>query len=549
MTQPNMKFALAAIAFAGTLTGCAHATPEVPKVTASMIARHEISTVPVDPGTIVRSATYTPSGKVLVTFAKSAEQDERLVDLATMDDDGQNFRPFFSARIPDRPKDNGLRFMIFPDNRRVFLGDFIIECTASLEACQDAKLTPVNYPLQVADGDFIAHRWSEMIVAPDNRHVSWNALLSNFAVVVFTGELHRGKDAYDIVDVRIVSTLDPFAPDPAHPDGVLPKPFLGGEVKQFVDGGTAISMVGAVRRDLPDSVTQSLVTGTKEAITDTPGYTETTIFSPDEKLGITMTTRFSKATDLAVLGLVPRPYPDSLQMGLAMMAYTHSVTGVRRERPGSIGPALIDIEASKRQAGYQGIDLNTDQDWVYYSPMSWSPDGKKAMWVEGRRSGGSLRIQTVFLPDYHPAPPVPAQITPSRLPGAITDLSVVKAYAQAASNIDVKVYGRHSGYLTYRRTPTGLFEKTYVDYSDDGQSVYSGSERMEANPSGRSTYTADVQLTGPKPGVMKLKVTFGPLGGRQPAALIFAADEMGVPLSHGYAQYDGHRIDVDGLAP
>lgn len=514
-----------------------------------MLGRHEISTVPVDPGTIVRSATYTPSGKVLVSFAKSAEQDERQVELATMDDDGKSFRPFFSARIPDRPKDNGLRFMIFPDNRRVFLGDFIIECAASLETCQDAKLTPVNYPPEVADGDFIAHRWSEMIVAPDNRHVSWNALLSNYAVVVFTGELHRGKDAYDIVDAHIVSTLDPFTPDPAHPDGVLPKPFLGGEVKQFVGGGTAISMVGAVRRDVPDSVVQTLVTGMKEAITDTPGYTETTIFSPDEKLGITMTTRFSKATDLAILGLVPRPYPDSLQMGLAMMAYTYAVTGVRRDRPGSIGPALIDIEASKRQAGYQGIDLNTDQDWVYYSPMSWSPDGKKAIWLEGRRNGGSLRIQTVFLPDYHPAPPVPAQITPSRLPGAIADLSVVKAYAQAASNIDVKVYGRHSGYLVYRRTPTGLFEKTYVDYSDDGQSVYSGRERMEANPRGRSTYTADVQLKGPRPGVMNLKITFGPLGGAKPAALIFSADENGAPLSRGHAQYDGQRIDVDALVP
>src|SRR3546814_8148812 len=61
-----------------------------------------------------------------------------------------------------------------------------------------------------------------------------------------------------------------------------------------------------------------------------------------------MTTRFSEKTDPAILGLLPRPYPDSLNMGLSMFAYTYAVTGVRREREGNIGPALIDIGASKR---------------------------------------------------------------------------------------------------------------------------------------------------------------------------------------------------------
>src|SRR3546814_12911597 len=99
---------------------------------------------------------------------------------------------------------------------------------------------------------------------------------------MFSSKL-KEEASYKIDNAQIVSTLDPFDPDPAHPDGVLPKPVRGGEVKQFVHGGTALSVVGAVHRDVPDSVVQDLITGRVQAITDTPGYTETTIFSPDDR--------------------------------------------------------------------------------------------------------------------------------------------------------------------------------------------------------------------------------------------------------------------------
>ena len=498
------------------------------------IGRIEISTLPFRPDLTVRSATYTPSGKVLVSYAERGARDPRRIELAVMDDDGKNLRPFFSGRLPPRDKDNGVRFMVFADNKRIFLGDFIVECAPSLDACARSALYPVDYPAQVAGGEHVAHRWSEIIVSPDNRHVAWTTLLANYSAMVFVGELQKTQAGYRIANTEIVSTPDPFRKDPAHPDGVLPRPIRGGEVKQFVHGGTAISLVGAVRRDMPNSVVQDLATGKTEAITDTPGYTETTIFSPDERLGLTMTTRFSAHTDLAILGLMPRPYPDSLNMGLAMFAYTYSVTGVRQARSGDVGPALIDIQASKTQAGYLGADLNTENDWVFRSPMSWSPSGKSAMWIEGRRGDGATRIQIVRLPDR---------------PYGSSDLSQVARYAATSGSIDVKVYGRKSGYIHYLRTPAGLTEKTYVDYSDDGRSVYSGGERMEADPQGRSTYTAKLALTGPTPGVMDLKMTFGPLRASLPAQIIFAPDPSGAPLTRGYVEYGGRRLNADALSP
>jgi hypothetical protein len=383
------RFVQRSLVWLALTTGMAAAQADSLRTADSVISRTVVTTIPVDPSLQVRSATYTPSGKVLVAYTKGTTDHLRHIDLAVMDDDGRNFRPFFSQQIPPREKDNGIRFMVFPDNKRIFLGDFIIECASLLETCDRPELLPVAYPAEVADGDNISHRWSEIIVAPDNEHIAWTALLANYSAAVFTGRLERTDDGYRIRDSLIVSTLEAFSPDPQHADGVIPNPVRNGEVKQFVQGGGAISLVGALERDTADSVVYELASGDLQQITHDPGYDETTIFSPDEKLGIVMTTRFSPQTNLAILGVLPRPYPASLNMGLNMHSYIYSVTGVRQSRPGNIGPALIDIEASRTQRGYQGVNLSTSEEWVFRSPMSWHPSSKKAMWIEGRRGAGA----------------------------------------------------------------------------------------------------------------------------------------------------------------
>lgn len=512
------------------------------------IGRIEIRTIPLDAGIAVTSATFTPSGKVLVSYQKEGSTDPREVSLAVMNADGTGMRNIFSGRLPDRAKDNGIRYMVFADNRRIFTGDFVIECRRSLDRCSNPAVLPVQYPAEVADGSHIGHRWSEIIIAPDNRHVAWTTLLANYSAVMFTGELRKQGAGYVIAQPRIISTVDPFKPDPHHADGVIPQPMRNGEVKQFVHGGTAISLAGGVKRDLANSAVQHLASGEMEAITDSPSYTETTIFSPDELLGVTMTTGFSEAIDLGVLALLPRPYPASLNMGLNMFAYTYGVTGVRLARPGNVGPALIDIAASKSQATYSGSNLNTSPDWVFYSPLSWHPSSKMALWIEGRRGSSSRRIQLVELPDYKAARAVRTTATPTVMPYSSADLSVVPALAGRAREIDVKVYGRAAGHIAYRRTPAQI-EKTYVDFSDDGRNVWLGRETSALNPRGNSTYTAALKVTGENPGVMDLTVTFGPLGGALPASLVFALDAAGLPQTRGYAEYQGRRLDVSKLVP
>ena len=524
------------------------ATPQVSAARPDAFGSSVVRTVPLPDGVFLESATYTPSGKILVAYRKRASDDPRDLNLAVVADDGSGMRPFFSQRLPDRAKDNGIRYMVFPDNRRIFTGDFVVECSTSLEDCRNPALIPVVFSASVADGAHIAHRWSEIIVAPDNRHVAWTTLLADYSAVVFTGELRKEGARYVIAEPRIVSTTEAFRPDPRHPDGALPQLVRNGEVKQFVEGGTAISLAGGVTRDLANSAMLHLADGAMEAITDLPGYTETTIFSPDERLGLTMTAHFSQATDLKVLSLVPRPYTASLNMGLNMLAYTHSVTGVRKVRQGSVGPALIDIRATKTRPGYLGHDLSTSSDWVFYSPMSWHPGGKKALWMEGLRGSDSRRIQLVEIPGYRPRPPVRSRATPTAMPYASADLSIVPGLVGRSRNIDVKVYGRKSGHIAYRRTLTRI-EKTYVDYSDDGRTVWSGRESLRIDPRANSTYTADLTASGAAPGRMDLTVTIGPLGGPTPARLVFEPDSAGQPQTRGYAEYRGRRLSVVGLIP
>lgn len=201
--------------------------------------------------------------------------------------------------------------------------------------------------------------------------------------------------------------------------------------------------------------------------------------------------------------------------------------------------------------------LNTENGWVFASPLSWHPSSTRAMWIERQRGergeAGERplgRMQAVRLIDYQPGPAVAAKPTPNNMPYASSDMSIAKSYAATTRDIDVKVYGRHSGRLTYRRTPAGLIEKTYANFSDDGLYVYNGREAMQSNPRGNSTYAADVTLTGPKPGTMKLKMTFGPATDfYDPTRLVFTPDPSGVPLSYGYAEFDGKRLEVSSLLP
>src|SRR5699024_3192453 len=152
-----------------------------------------------------------------------------------------------------------------------------------------------------------------------------------------------------------------------------------------------------------------LDSGEVTQITRGPGYDETTIFSPDEALGLVMTARASPRTDLGVLGLLPRPHVTHTLAPIAWIVYAYSVTGVRDHRPGNVESVLIDVEKSRHDPSYHGVALHDPTEhWVYVSPMSWHPSGTRAAWLEVPRGSErsrpirEVRIRRARLLDIRP---------------------------------------------------------------------------------------------------------------------------------------------------
>ncbi|MFD2430628.1 hypothetical protein ACFSUK_26245 [Sphingobium scionense] len=71
-----------------------------PKAQGALFGQPVIRTLTLPADMRPQSATYTPSGRILLTYARPGESDPRQINLAIMDDDGSHIRPVFSGTIP-----------------------------------------------------------------------------------------------------------------------------------------------------------------------------------------------------------------------------------------------------------------------------------------------------------------------------------------------------------------------------------------------------------------------------------------------------------------
>lgn len=524
--------------------------------------RLEVSAIPLPSYAKGFRATYTFSGTILLHYERSDDPDEKdYFHFAVMNDDGSGFRTIFSGVIPEHERANGIRHMVFADNKRILLGDYVLECSPDIDTCEESTLVPVEYPWQLLEDPLTWRHWSEVIIAPDNKHIAWTILRNDhIGAINALGVLARKADRYVIEQPQIISTLERLKLDANNPDYVLPQIVRGGEVKQFVRGGTAISVVGSKDGYVADSILQDLRSAEITQITRTPGYDETTVFSPDERLGLVMTSRGSQHTDPAIVGWMPRPYGQFVTQGLTMFLYMYTVTGVRNFRPGNIGPALVNIERSINEKGYKGVMLHDPaEEWVFVSPISWHPAGNKAMWAELMRGtlaapkGVQLRLQKLTLHDYQPAPAVATQLTPDDIPYGIGGDKAIQSLRQPPKGIRRgKIAGKHSGCVEFcdggqNGAFAGSAEITYHNYSDDGATFFNGFEKLNYSFMSGSQYKADVTMSGAEQGEMKLRMAFSGGTFEEPPKLLFDADADGKPKSDGYVTYDGVTLRVDDL--
>jgi hypothetical protein len=523
------------------------------------LGRVEVRSIPLPPEMEDIFGTYTYSGKVLVTYRRAEDRDRKdWYNAVTVNDDGSGLTKVFSGVIPQIDGANGIRWMCFPDNRRILLGDYVMECAPDIDRCEKAELVRLTYPDELMKLPGVFCRWSEVVIAPDNTHMCWTTLTMNGATN-YLGKLVRSGDGYSLEDVCIVSTVDLCRPDPENEGCVIPLPVRGGEVKQFIWGGRALTMVGN-GDSVTESVVQPLTSEEIIKITNTPGYEETTIFSPDEKLGVVMSPRFSGRTNCAVFGLVPQPHSMVVRGKIINILYMYCVAGVRAFRRGSVGPALIDIERSRTGGrGYLGVNLSDPEGkWVYYSPISWHPGSTRAMWNERTRlSDGPQRsrIQMCRLLDYKPREPVPASATPGpeQIPYA---LPLNGPKPQMPKDIfPMKIKGKASGFVinSCKDGAQPIYETIYKEFSDDGETVYNGRLAAIAPPSlfaaGKTVFEADLAVSGAHNGEMKLRAVFTRNSVHAPAMLSFALGEDGLPESRGFSTYDGVTLKVEDMEP
>ena len=493
-------------------------------------------TLPLPEDIILLSGTYTASGRVAVNYRKNGDSNS-FMRIATVNDDGSNFIEIFAGEAPLNPRANGFRFMCFEDNTRALTGDYVFEAEPDMDHPGTTRMVPLKYPEELVNFPGLWMLWSEIVIAPDNEHMAWSTLTRGGSDV-YTGRLVREADCYTIADVQHVSTQG-FVPDPDHEGCVVEIPTRGGEVKQFIRGGRALSYVG-VGRGCGSSMVQMLDSEEVLTVSKAPSYDETTLFSPDEKLGIVMSSRVSPATNSAVVGMIPRRGNIALKHGLAMNAYLLAVAAVRAKTKGNVGPALVFLDRAMKDYHYTGVNLSDpEEEWVYYSPMSWHPSSRKCMWNEGLRKtiGNGMRLRIAVLEDYKPAEKIRNAGFPETVPYAVPG---IQAKAPELTQ-NIRIAGKYSGFAVTEIIP-GMPMKTVVKYenfSDDGLSFLNGEESVVTPGligTGNTVYDAKLVLTGAHTGESDVHLIYERPGREEPVQI--AAE------SRGYAVYDGVRAEV-----
>ena len=379
-----------------------------------------LSNIPLPEDIIIDDGHYMFDGNIFICYKRSTTN---FTYFGVISDDGKNFKELYGEEFIVSPLANGIRLIPFRDGKRIYLGDFVFECndtTKTISSCEKGVLIPVNYPEEVVNNNYTYKTWSEMVVAPDNIHVAWTSLNMACGAVDFLGKFKRTENSYEIEESKIISTINFVEPDPTDESILITKIPRGGEIKQFIEGGNALTLVGTQPDEFVKSVYQSLKTEEVYTYSHEPGYDETSILSPDEKLGITMSTRFSPKTNMAIFGLMPRPHCSLVLAKIVESVYTYAVTNVRKTRKGNVGPVLFVKEKSINDPNYHGIDLHdTEEKFVFCSPISWHPSNLKAIWPEVEKGTSNRRLRKLEISNYTPSAYPKIENTTDNVPYAL----------------------------------------------------------------------------------------------------------------------------------
>ena len=495
-----------------------------------------LSNIPLPEDIIIDDGHYMFDGNIFICYKRSTTN---FTYFGVISDDGKNFKELYGEEFIVSPLANGIRLIPFRDGKRIYLGDFVFECndtTKTISSCEKGVLIPVNYPKEVVNNNYTYKTWSEMVVAPDNIHVAWTSLNMACGAVDFLGKFKRTENSYEIEESKIISTINFVEPDPTDESILITKVPRGGEIKQFIEGGNALTLVGTQPDEFVKSVYQSLKTEEVYTYSHEPGYDETSILSPDEKLGITMSTRFSPKTNMAIFGLMPRPHCSLVLSKIVESVYTYAVTNVRKTRKGNVGPVLFVKEKSINDPNYHGIDLHdTEEKFVFCSPISWHPSNLKAIWPEVEKGTSNRRLRKLEISNYTPSAYPKIENTTDNVPYALDMSEMDNIHFDQKTNGTIK--GKKSGEIIYYNSGFTQIHQTvkitYVNYSDDGKKFYNGEEEFIGDITSKNISKSNIVLSGSESGQNNFTITFN------------TKSDLIKEETEGYATYGGKTIKAE----
>lgn len=441
----------------------------------------------------------------------------------------------------------------FKDGKRVLVEANIVSCGEELLSSE--KCTPEKvhiYPIRwdnKADGSGPGGTIREIRIHPDNVHIGFNSFgissgkideYGYFGRLRFNPSPKTGTPRvprYELVNVTVLFNKDASLPFTANGSDLIFKPdtITVGEFRGFTGSGKEVTYVGSpVESCNIDLFAADLTTGKVRRLTSHPEYTDPIDVSPDDKWQVILDTR-GTGRQMFLAGL--RGIPPVTDMASVTVTASTRNNGARR----FFEPWLLDHDGDR--GTYFGQKINAagdgspgsinDPNWNAGADPRWSPGGTRIVYFQnlvqapacgGRNplpcpksteeGGRTSRVMLAHLSSREPikqrhVEPVSDDV-PWGTPYKLGDKMPERTYP-GAGNYTLK--GKNSGSasvsISYGHNNPSIMTvgATYYNYSDDGLSFISGSEKVKSTPLSvtlnRVDWFSDIVSTGEQEGTKK----------------------------------------------
>ncbi len=424
----------------------------------------------------------------------------------------------------------------FRDGRRVLVAGpnnanprwNVLECAPNLLDCASSQFVPIALPPNPDPATSIL-QYRVPWVTPDDAWFVWSEVRlrrpgGNLSAL---GRLVREAERYVVTDARVIAP--PLRSLSLGTDSETWRSFTQPFEAKFgaLRGGRDQVGAGTPNAGHYDTSVLDLATGELRRLTRHPDHDEGIRLTRDEEWAVLQSARTDERVEF--LGLVPRPpYIDWTAFSIHFVGIAGAPgDGLSPgtdpdERDCYVDPWLIDRWFER--GAYVGQRLLRPADgWVSIEGnaggFGWSPDGTRVALIERSwrdTSPRRTRLKLATLPNRVPIDPtrvVPIAATPEP-DWAIPYANWVVPNTRGLSVIPGRVSGTATLQNEMPNSVQGSLEVVYADYSDDGEHVLDGFERMSI-PSlvlFGAEYEVDLALSGAHTGSMRGAISYDFLG-------------------------------------